>query len=99
FFACPFTISSPRLQRTLHHTCHGCFRTQGDTAMAYQSRPVIGLNMDMIPASKTTRAQFRLHVGYADSVLAAGGLPIVMPPYGSEREVNAFLDRVEGFVL
>ena len=67
--------------------------------MAYQCRPAIGMNMDMIPASKTTRAQFRLHVGYADAVLAAGGLPIVMPTYGSEREINAFLDRVEGFVL
>ncbi len=67
--------------------------------MAYQNRPAIGLNMDLVAASKTTRAQFRLHVGYVDSVWAAGGLPVVMPPYGSEREIKAFLDRVDGFVL
>jgi putative glutamine amidotransferase len=67
--------------------------------MAQQTRPVIGLNMDMVSASKTTRAHLRLPTGFLDSVMAAGGLPILMPPYGKEAEISVFLERVDGFIL
>lgn len=32
-------------------------------------------------------------------MLTAGGLPIIMPLFGKEPEIDAFLDRVDGFVL
>jgi putative glutamine amidotransferase len=32
-------------------------------------------------------------------VLAAGGLPIILPPAGKEAEIDALLDRLDGFVL
>jgi putative glutamine amidotransferase len=67
--------------------------------MPQHTRPAIGLNVDVIPATKVTRAHLRLNVGYADAVLAAGGLPLLMPPYGKAGEIDAFLDRVDGFVL
>ena len=67
--------------------------------MAQHTRPVIGLNMDMVPASKTTRPHLRLPTGFLDAVLTAGGLPILMPPYGKEAEINVFLERVDGFIL
>jgi putative glutamine amidotransferase len=67
--------------------------------MAKQTRPVIGLNMDVVDASKTTRAHLRLPMGYMDAVLSAGGLPIPMPPYAQEAEILAFVDRVDGFIL
>jgi putative glutamine amidotransferase len=67
--------------------------------MAHQTRPLIGMNADFMPASKHTQAQARLHAGYFDAVLAAGGLPVILPPLGKEPEINAFLDRVDGFVL
>jgi putative glutamine amidotransferase len=67
--------------------------------MAHQTRPLIGLNADFVPASKHTQAHARLGAGYFDSILTAGGLPVILPPLGKEAEINAFLDRVDGFVL
>ncbi|MCS6850677.1 MAG: gamma-glutamyl-gamma-aminobutyrate hydrolase family protein [Gemmataceae bacterium] len=67
--------------------------------MAHQTRPVIGINTDFVPASKHASPHVRLHAGYFDAVLAAGGLPILLPPVGKEAEINAFLDRLDGVVL
>ena len=52
-----------------------------------------------LPAGKTITAQLRLHVGYVDAIVAAGGLPVVLPPLGKDVDLDAFLDRLDGFVL
>src|SRR6188472_3271628 len=67
--------------------------------MAQTPRPIVGLNADFIPAGKATKPHLRLNQGYAESVLTAGGLPIVMPLFEKEAEIHAFLDHVDGFVL
>jgi putative glutamine amidotransferase len=67
--------------------------------MAHHTRPLIGINADFVPAGKVTSAQARLHAGYWDTVLAAGGLPVILPPLGKEADINAFLDRVDGMIL
>jgi putative glutamine amidotransferase len=67
--------------------------------MAHQTRPFIGVNADLLPASKLHQAQLRLPAGYADGVYAAGGLPIVLPPLGNDKDLDAFLDHLDGFVL
>jgi putative glutamine amidotransferase len=67
--------------------------------MAPQTRPCIGINADFVPTSKHQNAHLRLAIGYSDVLLAAGGLPVIMPPLNKEKEINAFLDRVSGFVL
>jgi putative glutamine amidotransferase len=67
--------------------------------MAHNSRPVIGFNGDFIAASKVNRAHMRINVGYFDCVSQAGGLPVVMPPFGNEADIASFLDMVDGFVL
>lgn len=67
--------------------------------MAQYTRPLIGINADFSAGSKTTPAHMRLQAGYVDTVVAAGGLPVVLPPLGKEAELNAFLDRLDGFVL
>jgi putative glutamine amidotransferase len=67
--------------------------------MAQMVRPVIGLNADFSPASKASRPHLRLNQGYAEAVLAAGGLPILMPLLEKEAEIRAFLDHVQGFLL
>jgi putative glutamine amidotransferase len=67
--------------------------------MAHHTRPLIGINADFVPAGKTTPPQMRLNAGYSEAVLAAGGLPVVMPLLGKEAEINAFLDRVDGVLL
>lgn len=67
--------------------------------MASSTRPFIGINVDFQPTTKHHQAHLRLPLGYVDCVLAAGGLPVLLPPLGKERELNAFLDKVSGFVL
>jgi len=67
--------------------------------MPHQTRPIIGVNADLIPAGKTTPHYHRLHAGYAAAIVAADGLPLVMPPLGKKEEIDAFLDLVDGFVL
>jgi putative glutamine amidotransferase len=74
-------------------------RPKEGKSMAQHTRPLIGLNVDFVPADKVTRPHMRLNVGYAESVFAAGGLPVLMPILGQESEIGAFLDRVDGFVL
>jgi putative glutamine amidotransferase len=62
-------------------------------------RPLIGINTDYFAASKTYAAHARVNAGYFDAVLAAGGLPILLPPLGKEAEIDSLLDRVDGVVL
>ena len=67
--------------------------------MAKQSRPFIGINADLISASKRSIAHLRLDTGYADMVLATGGIPVIIPPLNKEADFNAFLDRLDGVIL
>jgi putative glutamine amidotransferase len=67
--------------------------------MAHQTRPFIGINADYIPASKVNGPFIRLHTGYLDNIVAAGGLPVVVPPMAKEIDCDAWLDRLDGFVL
>lgn len=72
--------------------------------MAQQARPIIGINADFVPAGKIQSAYFRLAMGYVDTILNAGGLPLILPPLSPEEgkgiaEINAYLDRVDGVIL
>ncbi|HEY7156224.1 MAG TPA: gamma-glutamyl-gamma-aminobutyrate hydrolase family protein [Gemmataceae bacterium] len=67
--------------------------------MAHQTRPLIGVNADYVPANKLHRSHIRLAAGYLDTVVAAGGLPVMVPPLGKDIDVDAWLDRLDGFIL
>jgi putative glutamine amidotransferase len=67
--------------------------------MAPPTRPFIGINADFSAATRTTAAYVRLGAGYFDTILAAGGLPVILPPLGGEAELDALLDRLDGVVL
>lgn len=67
--------------------------------MLRYSRPLIGINTDFLAAGKTTRAHARLNAGYFDTVFAAGGLPVLVPPMGKDGDPDAYLDRLDGLVL
>lgn len=67
--------------------------------MAQQTRPRVGINADFVAAGKTTVPHVRLHAGYFEAVLAAGGLPIILPPVGQEKEIDAMLELLDGVVL
>lgn len=67
--------------------------------MAHPTRPFIGLNADYAPATKVNPAYIRLSASYLDTVVSAGGLPIIVPPLGKDIDVEAWLDRLDGFIL
>ncbi len=67
--------------------------------MAHQTRPFIGINADYVPASKVNSPFVRLNAGYLDNVVGAGGLPVVVPPLGKDIDPDAWLDRLDGFIL
>jgi putative glutamine amidotransferase len=67
--------------------------------MAQPTRPFIGITADFAPAGKHTIAHARLNAGYFDAILAAGGLPVILPPLARDAEIDALLDRVDGVVL
>jgi putative glutamine amidotransferase len=62
-------------------------------------RPLIGINTDFYAASKTYSAHARVNSGYFDAVLAAGGLPILLPPLGKESDLDPLLAKLDGIVL
>jgi putative glutamine amidotransferase len=67
--------------------------------MAHQTRPFIGINPDFVPPGKTSAAHLRLHGGYVDALVTAGGFPLILPPFGKEVNLDPILDRLDGFVL
>jgi putative glutamine amidotransferase len=67
--------------------------------MAHQTRPFIGINADYVSPGKTSAAHVRLAVSYLDAIVTAGGLPVIVPPFGRDVDLEAFLDRLDGFVL
>ena len=64
-----------------------------------QPRPVIGINADLAPAGKITPQAHRLNLGYADTVYAAGGLPIILPTMTSLRKTSNMLFRTSRSVF
>jgi putative glutamine amidotransferase len=67
--------------------------------MAKVPRPFIGINADYVAAGKQAHAHVRLPAGYFDSIVTAGGLPIVLPPLARDVDVDDYLDRLDGVVL
>jgi putative glutamine amidotransferase len=63
------------------------------------SKPVIGINAELLPATKDRAAVSVIQSGYYDSILRAGGIPLVVPPLPQRDDIDAILDRVDGFVL
>jgi putative glutamine amidotransferase len=63
-------------------------------------RPVIAVSPDITESTpETPLVRYELKVAYADAVLRAGGLPIVVP-YSDDRQViEQFLDRVSGVLI
>ncbi len=63
------------------------------------TRPMIGLNMDYLPAGKNGSAQLRVHAGYADAIYQAGGMPIIISPALKDRDLEDIMSRLDGFLL
>ncbi len=62
-------------------------------------KPLIGINADFRGAQQGTPAYSFLAAGYYDCVAAAGGIPVILPPVGTDEELHQVLDLLHGFIL
>lgn len=64
-----------------------------------QAKPLIGINADYRSAQGNQPSFSVVTAGYYDSILRAGGLPVVVPPLESDDDIGSVLDRLDGFVM
>ena len=69
-------------------------------ATAPAPRPLIGIVSDF-HAPKVGPAFCRVNAGYVDSVIAGGGVPVVLPPLRKDNfaDIETYLDLVAGVVI
>lgn len=63
------------------------------------TKPLIGINGDFRAARKDAVALSWFNAGYYDSVTAAGGLPLPIPPVATDEELVQYLQMVDGLVI
>jgi len=64
-----------------------------------QAKPLIGINADFRTAQGNQLSFSVVTAGYYDSILRAGGVPVIIPPMEEEDDINAVLDSLDGFVF
>lgn len=62
-------------------------------------KPLIGLNTDFSSATHDRPAFSLVTAGYFDQITAAGGIPMVVPPFEDPADIACVLDQLDGFVL
>ncbi len=62
-------------------------------------KPLIGMNCDYRGASQGAPAFAYLATGYFDSIVNAGGIPVVLPPTTDFDSLSPLLDTLDGFML
>ena len=63
------------------------------------SKPLIGVNADYRSARKDSPAFSFLCAGYYDSIVKAGGIPLIIPPLEDRADTERVLDQLDGFVM
>lgn len=63
------------------------------------NKPLVGINADFRAAARTMPAYSYVAAGYFQSIINAGGVPVIVPPLADEDSVNSLLDAVSGFVM
>jgi putative glutamine amidotransferase len=67
--------------------------------LAMARKPLIGITTDFFSAADRRPAYSVTCAGYYDSISAAGGLPLLMPPLEQESDLEALLARLDGVLL
>ncbi|HWA99986.1 MAG TPA: gamma-glutamyl-gamma-aminobutyrate hydrolase family protein [Pirellulales bacterium] len=62
-------------------------------------KPLIGLNMDYRAAKKDAPAFSYLSEGYYDSIVRAGGVPIIIPPMDDDADLARAVELLDGIVF
>jgi putative glutamine amidotransferase len=63
------------------------------------SKPLIGVNTDFRSANNNQPAFAYVASGYFDAIFQAGALPVLIPPYDDEADMEQLLDRLDGVML
>ena len=63
------------------------------------SKPLIGINGDFRPTRKDQIALTWFNTGYYDSITAAGGIPVLIPPLANDADLKQILGTLDGVVL
>lgn len=63
------------------------------------AKPVIGINGDYRPARKDTIPLSWFNTGYYDSITAAKGVPMLIPPLSDDADLKQMLGMVDGLVM
>lgn len=64
-----------------------------------RTKPLIALNADYRSAKKDSPAFSYVGAGYYDAILKAGGVPVILPPYAEEEDLEQVLALVDAVVL
>ncbi|HBT77288.1 MAG TPA: hypothetical protein DEB39_10290, partial [Planctomycetaceae bacterium] len=57
-------------------------------------KPLIGINTDYRSSQKNTPALSVVFAGYYDALLKAGALPVIIPPFPENKDLNSNLDQI-----
>lgn len=63
------------------------------------SKPLIGVNTDFRSSKGESPAYAFIAAGYFEALQGAGALPVLIPPYESEQDLEMLLDRLDGVTL
>src|SRR3712207_1200013 len=63
------------------------------------SKSLIGVNSDYRSSKNDQPAFAYVASGYFDAIFQAGGLPVLLPPYDEESDLDLLLDRLDGVML
>ncbi|ADB17503.1 peptidase C26 [Pirellula staleyi DSM 6068] len=63
------------------------------------AKPIIAMNADFRATRKEGPALTYIAAGYYDKIIAAGGIPLILPPNDCEADILSVLDLVDGLVL
>ena len=67
--------------------------------MPNSKKPLVGINADYHSATKDRPGYAVLSSGYFNSIQAAGGIPVIVPPISTDEDVDRVLDGLDAFVL
>ncbi|MEI2676400.1 MAG: gamma-glutamyl-gamma-aminobutyrate hydrolase family protein [Burkholderiaceae bacterium] len=62
-------------------------------------KPMVGITGDFRPERYNGAALSWFNTGYYDSITAAGGLPMLLPPLENDDDLNRMMENVAGVVI
>jgi Predicted glutamine amidotransferases len=62
-------------------------------------KPLIGINAEYFTNQRNSSTYSFVPTGYYDSLMKAGAVPVIMPPYKEECDIEQMLDMLDGVVM